>query len=1249
MAKQTFKYPFGINQQRECKPTELPEMGGEKPRLKNGCIVIAIVLLITPLVAFGANQNIDDQNIATENQGSFVSSGSEESRSDQYFYKESEGASSTTSTSYVDKTNLTFALSSAGNYTFLASAELAGSSTSYDVKARLLIDGTTNSEYVSESEEATIYHHFFIAHRTTELASGTHTLKIQYATESSSATAYIRRARIAAIKVTNYKFNETTTEQSLGTSYANITTLTFSVGTTGEYLIIGSAECRAASTSNSVYGQTLVDGSSIGESLFEGQDVADYKPHFTANITNLNAGLHTIQVQGRSESGTMYMRRARISVIPISGNFDNDYISISEAETTNGATTPANKTVLTFTPPSQATYLILSLGILGGDARNGAAYNAYTDTQMDGAVIAEGQFGLQDNTDRHSLLTIKNITLDARSHTINRRYWSGASASPDASLKNTRVIALTPITSPAIYVAWNQSTLNLGTGVQGGGDLNGSANITSTGSNTNVTVTCDSGNCSVITETWDDTTDMSNGQSLGVTFTCDDSTIGSFWALYNVTSVEDTTPNQINVSCTISEPANVTQIHYRWRNDDGVEGNKTFSATTGDGYVQASSATYSTAHDASTGTVNTSGNEIRVGQQLTGGTYYIDRSTLFFDTSAIPDDAVISNATLTLYVSGDNSGTDFDIQIQRPTLTLDQKDSKQYTTNSRHVHGWTWDGSQYLYGSMRESANYPLIKINKDNLSSYTEYNNATYNADCAIYWNDRVYSLSRRESDSITVLMEFNPSTATWTQRINFGTTGYPGGLVYAFGYMWAGQQPNVLRKINTSSWTYSTYTYTEMTSYLHWVGANSNNIWITGYPGGNAPLLKVDPSNPSSYTSYSMPHGTYTDDQTVDDEYGYFVTEIAPCSVDRFNISASSFTTFDFSGTDVSYGIAQWNFTNVYGESENWLVFITAADDKIIWVEKPSITEVNRFITTPPADGDAPNEILPIGDYLYVTFWGEDPLVVKKYRLDKPEITSPLEAADYDKKFYRKNGGTFNTSGISGTGTIEIPLSTAGINWINKTGNTTLNLRSSRDINSNTPTGNEYITFYSANKGSGYAPVLTVTYQNQTPATWKVAEDTNVTVQKRNENLRVRFSVQNTGGNASNYNYRLQVAAKGAAACCEDIASGNFADVTTVTGGCGSAVACMNNSTYFVDQDPTTRQLSIPDSLTFTAGRMVEDPSNQTTAFTLNHNYFTEFEYNFYFTNNALSGTTYCFRISNASAPLDNYTKVATVTLEA
>jgi RHS repeat-associated protein len=90
-----------------------------------------------------------------------------------------------------------------------------------------------------------------------------------------------------------------------------------------------------------------------------------------------------------------------------------------------------------------------------------------------------------------------------------------------------------------------------------------------------------------------------------------------------------------------------------------------FYPTAGDGYVYNYNNSWDTAHDATAGVGYSSTSTIlsvRTNKSQYG-TYYIYRSFVPFDTSFLPDDAVITNATLNLYPyskrNDDNDGDDF--------------------------------------------------------------------------------------------------------------------------------------------------------------------------------------------------------------------------------------------------------------------------------------------------------------------------------------------------------------------------------------------------------------------------------------------------------------------------------------------------------------------------------------------------------------------------------------------------------------
>lgn len=187
----------------------------------------------------------------------------------------------------------------------------------------------------------------------------------------------------------------------------------------------------------------------------------------------------------------------------------------------------------------------------------------------------------------------------------------------------------------------------------------------------------------------------------------------------------------------------------------------------------------------------------------------------------------------------------------------------------------------------------------------------------------------------------------------------------------------------------------------------------------------------------------------------------------------------------------------------------------------------------------------------------------------------------------------------------------------------------------------------FYTARPYMASTPTYSFgTEQVSGGASWLAAEDTSLSNISAGDQLRLRFSVHNTGSTLSGAQLRLQVAPLGASASCEAVPHVNFSDVPTTSGGCGSAVACMKTTSHYSSQTAIADLLTFPSSLSFVNGYAVSDPSSQSSAITVPSYAATEAEYAFQFTSNA-TGDSYCLRTSDAGAGLDNYQHVAKVTL--
>lgn len=376
-----------------------------------------------------------------------------------YHSAESDGVSSTTQTAWQDKVTLTFT-SVADAYLVLASAELRGSSTSYDIGARLTIDGTTYAELDTRPDETAtdLYSHHFATFKAINLTAASHTLKIQYRSSSSMGTCSIQHANIAVFRIFNYAYAENEGSQSVSGGYSDKVVKTFNVNSVGDYLVIASAELNITSTSYSILARMRIDSAYQDEVVLRGEATTDCESYFTHDIKSLSAGSHTVSIQASSESGTHYIRRARIIAVRLTDYFLGWESGKSDSYTTNGLVSWADKLVVTFTPSTQCDYLVLATAIVGGDASNGENYHSSFDFTLDGTEEGWCHGGFSDDTDRITYATLKNQTLSGTSHTLKLRYHSETWTDPDAGMGSARIIAIPMYDPNAVEVDFTGSS-----------------------------------------------------------------------------------------------------------------------------------------------------------------------------------------------------------------------------------------------------------------------------------------------------------------------------------------------------------------------------------------------------------------------------------------------------------------------------------------------------------------------------------------------------------------------------------------------------------------------------------------------------------------------------------------------------------------------------------------------------------------------------------------------------------------------
>jgi hypothetical protein len=123
----------------------------------------------------------------------------------------------------------------------------------------------------------------------------------------------------------------------------------------------------------------------------------------------------------------------------------------------------------------------------------------------------------------------------------------------------------------------------------------------------------------------------------------------------------------------------------------------TFNTTSSDGYTQNTSGSYATTYDAVEGTVSSSAIDLYIGQAFNPPLYTVYRGFVFFDTSAIPDGASITSASLSLYGDVDASDQDFFLVIQngQPTNPHDPLAPYDYYHGNYSGNGGSFNTSGF--------------------------------------------------------------------------------------------------------------------------------------------------------------------------------------------------------------------------------------------------------------------------------------------------------------------------------------------------------------------------------------------------------------------------------------------------------------------------------------------------------------------------------------------------------------------------
>jgi hypothetical protein len=126
----------------------------------------------------------------------------------------------------------------------------------------------------------------------------------------------------------------------------------------------------------------------------------------------------------------------------------------------------------------------------------------------------------------------------------------------------------------------------------------------------------------------------------------------------------------------------------------------TIYTSASDSYRYNSTTNYQNSWQAATSNGWISSNLITIGQSKISSAYSINRGYVFFNTSAIPSNANIDNATLSLNKQSDSSTTDFKITVQngQPTYPHDPLQSSDYNKAHYSGNGGAYDTASLVNG-----------------------------------------------------------------------------------------------------------------------------------------------------------------------------------------------------------------------------------------------------------------------------------------------------------------------------------------------------------------------------------------------------------------------------------------------------------------------------------------------------------------------------------------------------------------------
>jgi len=275
-----------------------------------------------------------------------------------------------------------------------------------------------------------------------------------------------------------------------------------------------------------------------------------------------------------------------------------------------------------------------------------------------------------------------------------------------------------------------------------------------------------------------------------------------------------------------------------------------FTSTASDGRVYESNANYNTCWDGpDPAAISGASGGVFVGQQLVAGNYSIYRGFVFFDTSALPDAATVTGATLKLMPKTIAvTGGDFDVVVQSgmPVFPSDPLVAGDYTDGN-------YAGN---YGSINTAAlvadNYASIV-----LANPADLVNLTGTTKLCLRHNDdiaksapagteKVYfyaGVDAGKEPTLVVTYTLGPPPPIISTTDISGTDNDPKGITFDGKYLyWVGTQNNSIYQWERSGNLVRTINVAAITTDPVGITTDGKYLWITDDTDQAAAIHQLD-----------------------------------------------------------------------------------------------------------------------------------------------------------------------------------------------------------------------------------------------------------------------------------------------------------------------------------------------------------------------------------------------------------------------